>query len=121
MNYEQFVQNHPKGHFCQSEKWAKLKDNWKNEVVTVEDENGNIKQKTEDIVGPYELHDFFMYNFLRYGFSVSKIFFLAKNAFEGKYDNECIKKWSKISKLVLWRLVVLLNIELSYFEFAASL
>ncbi len=43
MNYEEFVKNHPKGHFCQSEKWAKLKDNWKNEVVTVEDENGNIK------------------------------------------------------------------------------
>ena len=61
--------------------------------LTPADENGNIKQKTEDIVGPYELHDFFMYNFLRYGFSVSKIFFLAKNAFEGKYDNECIKKW----------------------------
>lgn len=43
MNYEEFVKNHPKGHFCQSEKWAKLKDNWKNEVVTAEDENGNIK------------------------------------------------------------------------------
>ena len=43
MNYEEFVKNHPKGHFCQSEKWAQLKDNWKNEVVTVEDENGNIK------------------------------------------------------------------------------
>ena len=43
MNHEEFVKNHPKGHFCQSEKWAKLKDNWKNEVVTVEDENGNIK------------------------------------------------------------------------------
>lgn len=61
--------------------------------LTPADENGNIKQKTEDIVGPYELHDFFLYNFLRYGFSVSKIFFLAKSAFEGKYDNECIKKW----------------------------
>lgn len=43
MNYEEFVKNHPKGHFCQSQMWAKLKDNWKNEVVTVEDENGNIK------------------------------------------------------------------------------
>ena len=61
--------------------------------LTPADENGNIKQKTEDIVGPYELHDFFLYNFLRYGFSVSKIFFLAKTAFDGKYDNECIKKW----------------------------
>lgn len=43
MDYEQFVQNHPKGHFCQSEKWAMLKDNWKHETVTAEDENGNIK------------------------------------------------------------------------------
>lgn len=61
--------------------------------LTPADENGNIKQKTEDIVGPYELHDFFLYFFLRYGFSVSKIFFLAKASFEGKYDDECIKKW----------------------------
>lgn len=43
MSYEEFVQNHPKGHFCQSEKWAQLKYNWKHEVVTAEDENGNIK------------------------------------------------------------------------------
>lgn len=43
MNYEEFNKNHPKGHFCQSEKWAQLKDNWKNEVVTVEDEKGNLK------------------------------------------------------------------------------
>lgn len=43
MNYEEFVKSHPKGHFCQSEKWAKLKDNWKSETLTVEDENGNIK------------------------------------------------------------------------------
>ena len=61
--------------------------------LTPADDKGNIKQKTEDIVGPYELHDFFLYNFLRYGFSVSKIFFLAKYAFKGKYDDECIKKW----------------------------
>ena len=43
MNYEQFVQNHPKGHFCQSEKWALLKDNWKHETVTATDKDGNIK------------------------------------------------------------------------------
>ena len=43
MNYEEFNKNHLKGHFCQSEKWAQLKDNWKNEVVTVEDEKGNLK------------------------------------------------------------------------------
>lgn len=63
--------------------------------LTPADENGNIKQKTEDIVGPYELHDFYMYYFLRYGFSASKIYFLAKRAFEGKYDDECIKMWLK--------------------------
>lgn len=57
------------------------------------DENGDIKQKTEDLVGPYELHDFFLYNMLRNGFSPQKIYFLAKQAFEGEYDNETIKKW----------------------------
>lgn len=45
------------------------------------DENGNIKQKTEDLVGPYELHDFFLYQFLRFGFRPAKIFFLASIAF----------------------------------------
>lgn len=43
MNYEEFVKSHPKGHFCQSEKWAKLKDNWKSETITAEDENGSVK------------------------------------------------------------------------------
>lgn len=43
MNYEEFVKSHPKGHFCQSEKWARLKDNWKNETITVKDADGNIK------------------------------------------------------------------------------
>lgn len=63
------------------------------------DENGEIKQKTEDLVGPYELHDFFLYYFLRYGFSPRKIFMLAKNAFDGSsrdvqaYDDETIKHW----------------------------
>ena len=66
------------------------------------DENGLIKQKTEDLVGPYELHDFFLYYFLRYGFSPSKIFMLAKKAFctpspvdgkEALYDEETVKKW----------------------------
>ena len=64
------------------------------------DEQGNIKQKTEDLVGPYELHDFFIYYFLRYGFSPKKIFLLAKRAFctatEDKaalYDEETVKKW----------------------------
>ncbi len=66
------------------------------------DEQGQIKQKTEDLVGPYELHDFFIYYFLRYGFSPKKIFLLAKKAFcnaspvEGRdalYDEETVKKW----------------------------
>ncbi len=43
MNYEEFVKSHPNGHFCQSEKWAKLKDNWKSETITVKDNDGNIK------------------------------------------------------------------------------
>ena len=61
--------------------------------LTPADEKGNIKQKTEDLVGPYELHDFFLYYFLRFGFSPRKIFLLAQHAFEGKYDDDTIKKW----------------------------
>ncbi len=57
------------------------------------DEQGNIKQKTEDLVGPYELHDFFLYNFVRYGFSPSKIAMMAEKAFEGTHDRATIKKW----------------------------
>ncbi|MBC5646063.1 NAD(+) synthase [Parabacteroides sp. AM58-2XD] len=57
------------------------------------DENGNIKQKTEDLVGPYELHDFFLYYFLRFGSSPAKIYFLAQQAFSDSYDKETIRKW----------------------------
>ena len=57
------------------------------------DEQGNIKQKTEDLVGPYELHDFFLYYFLRFGFRPAKILVLARKAFAGSYDDEVIKKW----------------------------
>ena len=61
------------------------------------DEMGNIKQKTEDLVGPYDLHDFFLYHFVRNGFRPSKIYYLAQNAFgnnqETKYSDETIKKW----------------------------
>ena len=57
------------------------------------DEHGDIKQKTEDLVGPYELHDFFLYHFLRFGASPGKIYFLAKLAFDGVYDPATIKKW----------------------------
>ncbi len=54
---------------------------------------GEISQKTEDIVGPYELHDFYLYYVLRYGFTPEKIFRLAVYAFEGEYDKETIYKW----------------------------
>lgn len=57
------------------------------------DENGEIQQKTEDLVGPYELHDFFIYYFMRFGFRPSKIFLLASLAFKNVYDEETIKKW----------------------------
>ena len=60
------------------------------------DENGNIKQKTEDLVGPYELHDFFLYHFVRLGERPSKIYYLAQLAFDQKYTNDTIKKWLTI-------------------------
>ena len=56
-------------------------------------EDGEISQETESFVGPYALHDFFLYNFLRFGFSKSKIFRLAKEAFRGEYDEAEISKW----------------------------
>ena len=59
------------------------------------DDKGNILQVTEDLVGPYELHDFFIYNFVRMGFAPEKIFFLAQKAFIGTYDDDTIKKWLK--------------------------
>ena len=55
--------------------------------------DGTIAQVTEDLVGPYELHDFFLYYTLRYGFSPSRIYMLARTAFDGQYDNATIKKW----------------------------
>ena len=54
---------------------------------------GDIDQKTEDVVGPYELHDFFLYNFLGYGYPPQKIFYMAKVAFKDKYDAKSIKRW----------------------------
>ncbi|QHQ59669.1 NAD(+) synthase [Anaerocolumna sedimenticola] len=57
---------------------------------------GLISQKTEDIVGPYELHDFYMYYILRFGFTPSKIYRLAVIAFDGIYDKEVILKWLKV-------------------------
>ncbi len=64
------------------------------------DSEGNIIQKTEDLVGPYELHDFFLYHFLRFGFSPSKILLLAEKAFDGHngtaYDTATIDKWLRV-------------------------
>lgn len=58
--------------------------------------NGVISQKTEDLVGPYELHDFFLYYMLRCGFPPAKVYRVAKLAFVGRYDDETILKWLKI-------------------------
>ncbi len=55
-----------------------------------------ISQKTEEKIGPYELHDFFIYYFIRFGFNSQKILFLTEKAFEGKYDKKTIKKWLKV-------------------------
>lgn len=57
--------------------------------------DGVIAQKTEDLVGPYELHDFFLYYVLRFGFAPSKIYRLARKAFAGAYEDETIRKWLK--------------------------
>lgn len=57
------------------------------------DNEGNIAQKTEDLVGPYELHDFFLYNFIHNGFRPAKIYYLACLAFDGVHSEEVIKKW----------------------------
>ncbi len=57
------------------------------------EENGNIAQKTEDLVGPYELHDFFLYYILRFGYRPAKIYRMAKIAFAGQYDEKTIYKW----------------------------
>ncbi|MCI1245446.1 MAG: NAD(+) synthase [Bacilli bacterium] len=57
------------------------------------DSKGRITQKTEDKVGPYELNDFFIYHFLRFGYRPAKLFFLAKQAYAGVYDDATIKKW----------------------------
>ncbi len=59
------------------------------------DENGKIAQQTESIVGPYALHDFFLYYVLRFGYTPEKIFHLANQAFSGDFDRETIKKWLK--------------------------
>ena len=60
------------------------------------DESGNILQKTESIIGPYVLHDFFLYHLLRYGNSFKKIYFLAKETFKDSFTSTDIKKWLKV-------------------------
>ncbi len=60
------------------------------------DKAGNIAQKTEDLVGPYELHDFFLYYTVRHFFSPEKIYFLARKAFQERYDGATVKKWLKV-------------------------
>ena len=59
------------------------------------EKDGTIAQKTEDLVGPYEIHDFYIFYMLRYGFSPDKLFRLAKHAFNGKYSDEILLKWLK--------------------------
>ena len=59
-------------------------------------DDGKIAQKTEDLVGPYELHDFFLYYALRFGFQPRKILWMACRAFDGVYDKETILSWLKI-------------------------
>lgn len=66
------------------------------ELLPPDKETGEIKQKTEEVVGPYELHDFFLYNMLRFGFSPIKIHRLAVHAFDGKYSAETIKHWMTV-------------------------
>ncbi len=61
--------------------------------LTPADAEGNIQQKTEDLVGPYELHDFFLYYLMRFGFRPKKIFMLAQHAFADRYADDTIKKW----------------------------
>ena len=56
---------------------------------------GNIAQKTEDLVGPYELHDFFLYYMLRCGYAPDKVYRIAVETFDGKYDDATIRKWLK--------------------------
>jgi len=64
--------------------------------LTPADEQGNIQQKTEDLVGPYELHDFFLYYFMRFGFRPAKIYLMAQRAFDGIYEGITIKKWLSV-------------------------
>jgi NAD+ synthase (glutamine-hydrolysing) len=89
-------------YFADTAKNAKLREVLKDILATpvspelLPPENGEISQKTEDIVGPYELHDFFLYHILRFGFEPGKVYRLAKEAFSGVYDDRTILKWLKV-------------------------
>lgn len=65
------------------------------ELLPTDESGTEMTQKTEDLVGPYELHDFFLYYGIRWGFEPSKVKRLAKYAFEGDYPDEVIDKWLK--------------------------
>ena len=60
------------------------------------DEDGAISQKTEELVGPYELHDFFLFALLRLGAGPRKMLFLAGHAFEGRYDAATLRRWARV-------------------------
>jgi NAD+ synthase (glutamine-hydrolysing) len=64
------------------------------ELVPSDDDD--IAQETESIIGPYELHDFFIYHCIRNGFNAQKIFYLALLSFDGKYDQATVKKWLRL-------------------------
>lgn len=66
--------------------------------LTPTDTKGHIAQKTEDLVGPYELHDFFIYNYVKWGYEQEKLCILANKAFDGVYDTEAIKYWANVFK-----------------------
>ncbi|MCI8327275.1 MAG: NAD(+) synthase [Lachnospiraceae bacterium] len=84
---------------CQNEELSEILQDVLDTPVSPEllpPEDGEISQKTEDIVGPYELHDFFLYYLLRFGYAPVKIYRLAQNAFAEIYENDVILKWLKI-------------------------
>ncbi len=83
---------------CQDEKLSQVLFDVLDTPVSPEllpPEDGKIAQKTEDIVGPYELHDFYLYYILRFGYTPKKVYDLAQKAFEGVYSKETILKWLK--------------------------
>ncbi len=59
-------------------------------------ESGEIAQKTEDLIGPYEIHDFYLYNFFRWGYTPKKLLFLAVKAFSGRYDEDTLRHWLSV-------------------------